>query len=73
MFKSQTGAIGKKRFLKLIYFYFLVPVIIMLISTFLVYNNYKTSFETELKSNYLSNLSALAGNIDNALSEMLNC
>lgn len=70
--RERTKVIGKKHFFRLIYFYFLIPVIIMLISTFFIYNNYKNSFEKELESNYISNLSALADEVDKALNEIQN-
>jgi AraC-like DNA-binding protein len=70
--KDRAKVMGKKHFFRLIYFYFLIPVTIMLISTFFIYNNYKSSFARELESNYISNLSALADDIDKALSEIQN-
>lgn len=69
-FRRQESVVEKKRFLKLIFLCFLVPIVIMAIATFIAYNNYKNLFETELKNNYISNLSALSENVDNSFNEI---
>jgi len=62
----------KKAFFRLIYGCFLIPVVIMLLSAMLIYGNYKSSLEKELKSNYISNLAALSDSINNSLEEIQN-
>jgi AraC-like DNA-binding protein len=69
-FNKNENVVEKKRFLKQIFLFFLIPIVIMLLSTFLVYNNYKKLVQNELKNNYISNLTALAENVDNSLNEL---
>jgi two-component system response regulator YesN len=69
-FSKHENVVEKRRFLQQIYIFFLIPIAIMLTSTFLVYDNYKKLIEKELKNSYISNLSALAENIDNSLNEL---
>ncbi len=45
---------------------------IIFLSILLVYNNYKTLSEEQLKKNSISNLSALANVVDNSLNELQN-
>ena len=67
---NEFNFIEKKRFLKQIFACFLLPISIMLLSTFLVYNNYKNLSEKQIKNNSLTNLSAAAGVVDNSLNEL---
>jgi len=67
--KDNKG-IERKRFLSQIFLCFLLPILIMLLSTFLVYNNYKNSLKNQITKNNISNLSALADTIDSSLNEL---
>lgn len=64
--------VDKKRFLTQIFLCFLIPIMVMLISTFLVYNNYKNLTEDQIKNNSLTNLSAAAGMVNTNLNEFQN-
>lgn len=70
--KEIYESVEKKRFLKKIFACFLLPITIMLLCTFLVYNNYKNLSETQIKNNSLTNLSAVAGVVDSSLNELQN-
>lgn len=67
-----SKSIERKRFLRQIFLCFLLPILIMLLSTFLVYNNYKGSLKKQITKNNISNLSALANIVDNTLNELQN-
>lgn len=69
---KNSDNIERKRFLRQIFLCFLLPILIMLLSTFLVYNNYKSSLKNQIIKNNISNLSALADTIDNSLNELQN-
>jgi len=60
----------RKKFLKIVFLYFLVLIVIMATSSFLIYKIYENQKKADLKSDYISNLSALAGNIDNSFNEL---
>lgn len=62
----------KKRFLRQIFMCFLLPIPLIVLSIFLVYNNYKNLSLTQLRKNSISNLSALADVIDSSLDELQN-
>lgn len=69
---KNSNNVERKRFLIKIFLCFLLPILIMLLSTFLVYNNYKNSLKNQIIKNNISNLSALANTIDNSLNELQN-
>lgn len=69
---NSNKSTERKRFLRQIFLCFLLPIMIMLLSTFLVYNNYKDSLKNQITKNNISNLSALADTIDNSLNELQN-
>lgn len=60
----------QKQFLKVVFFYFLVLIFIMMVSAFLLYNSYKSLKIKDLNAANVSNLSALAENIDNSFNEL---
>lgn len=71
-FTKSENVIEKRSFLKLIFVCFLMPIVIMLISVFLVSNSYKNLFQNEIKNNYISNLSALSDTVNSSLLELQN-
>jgi two-component system, response regulator YesN len=71
-FKTMDRTIKKRHFFKLIFMYFLVPILIVSFSAFSVYKYYKDLFQKELESNYQKSLSTLAEGIDNSLMELQN-
>lgn len=70
--KVAYDFVEKNRFLKQIFLCFLLPIMVMLIATFLVYNNYKSLSENQIRNNSLTNLSAAAGMVDTSLKELQN-
>ncbi|OPJ59272.1 helix-turn-helix domain-containing protein [Clostridium oryzae] len=64
--------VNKKSFLRSIFLYFLIPIIIVSLSAFGVYKYYKDLFQKELESNYLNTLSTVASTMDNSLIELQN-
>lgn len=71
-FRHLENDVKKRHFFKLIFIYFLIPIVMVSFSAFGVYKYYKDLFQKELESNYLNSLSTLAENIDNSLIELQN-
>jgi two-component system, response regulator YesN len=62
--------VKKGHFFKLIFIYFLIPIVMVSFSAFGVYKYYKELFQKELESNYINSLSTLSETVDNALIEL---
>lgn len=67
---NYIRTIERKRFLKVIFLCFMIPILVMMISALLIYNKSKDSLQDELKTNCISNLSVLSQNIDNSFNEL---
>jgi len=61
-----------RKFFKTIFIYILIPILVVFFTSFIMYNYYKSIFQSQIEKNYINNLSALSTTVDNLLMELQN-